>query len=298
VLAAQSDPAGPPAALARLRLASRILTAVGIGLAIVVWVLYFPAKGNPADAATYYGIDMGDMYGDWRLGASDAYQYAPLFAQLTWPLRQLPFDAYVAVVRGLSLIAVAWLAGPFTAVVIFLPPVASEINAGNINLFLAVAVALGLRYPAAWAAVLLTKVTPGVGLLWFVVRRRWRSLGIALVTTALVAGGSFVIAPEQWLAWGNLLITNRGLSTASFPYYLELWVRLPLAVSIILVAGTWGRWWPVAIATTIAAPSLYFPTQAIATGALPGLREDAWAALERRLEKRAARQAAPSGTSE
>jgi hypothetical protein len=147
VLAAQSDPAGPPAALARLRLASRILTAVGIGLAIVVWVLYFPAKGNPADAATYYGIDMGDMYGDWRLGASDAYQYAPLFAQLTWPLRQLPFDAYVAVVRGLSLIAVAWLAGPFTAVVIFLPPVASEINAGNINLFLAVAVALGLRYP-------------------------------------------------------------------------------------------------------------------------------------------------------
>ncbi len=296
--AAPNDPARFPAALARLRQASRILTAVGIGLAIVVWVTYFPAKGNPADAATYYGIDMCDMYGGWRLGASDAYQYAPVFAQLTWPLRQLPFEAYVAVVRGLSLIAVVWLAGPFSVIVLFLPPVASEINAGNINLFLAAAIALGLRYPAAWALVLVTKVTPGVGLLWFVVQRRWRSLGIALGATALVAGVSFVLAPEQWIAWGNLLATNRGLSTATYPYYVELWVRLPLAVAITLAAGAWGRWWPVAIATTIAAPSLYFPTQAIATGALPGLREDVWAALERRASRGAARQAARRSTPE
>ena len=284
--AGPNDPAHSTATLARLRQAGRILTAVGIGLAVVVWVIYFPAKGNPADAATYYGIDMDDMYGGWRLGASDAYQYSPVFAQLTWPLRQLPFEAYVAVVRGLSLIAVVWLAGPFTAVVLFLPPVASEINAGNINLFLAVAIALGLRYPATWAAILLTKVTPGVGLLWFVVRRRWRALGIALGATVLVAGVSFVIAPEQWLAWVNLLATNRGLSTASYPYYVELWVRLPIAIVITLAAGAWGRWWPVAIATAIAAPSLYFPTQAIATGALPGLREDGWAALERRVTRR------------
>lgn len=291
-------PAYPSVTLERLRRASRLLTAIGIGLAIVVWLLYFPARGNPADAATYYGIDMGDMYGGWRLGASDAYQYAPVFAQLTWPLRQLPFDAYVAVVRGLSLIAVVWLAGPFSAVVLFLPPVASEINAGNVNLFLAVAVALGLRYPATWAAVLLTKVTPGVGLLWFVVQRRWRSLRIALGATALVAGVSFAIAPEQWIAWVNLFATNRGLSTASYPYYVELWVRLPIAVVIVLAAGAWGRWWPVAIAATIAAPLLYFPSQSIAAGALPGLREDGWGALERRLERRAARQAAPSGTPE
>lgn len=279
--------------LERLRLASRILTAIGIGLAIVVWLLYFPAKGNPADAATYYGIDMGDMYGGWRLGASDAYQYAPVFAQLTWPLRQLPFEAYVAVIRGLSLIAVVWLAGPFTAIVLFLPPVAAEINAGNINLFLAVAVALGLRYPATWAAVLLTKVTPGIGLLWFVVRRRWQALAIALGSTAAIVALSFAISPGQWIAWFNLLVANRGLSTASYPYFIELWIRLPVAIAIVVAAAAWGRWWPVAIATTIAAPLLYFPSQAIATGALPGLREDGWTALERRMRRGATPPGAP-----
>ena len=43
-----------------------------------------------------------------------------------------------------------------------------------------VAIVLGFRWPFTWAFVLLTKVTPGVGLLWFAVRREWRSLAIAL----------------------------------------------------------------------------------------------------------------------
>jgi len=38
---------------------------------------------------------------------------------------------------------------------------------------LAVAIAVGFRYPAAWALVLITKVTPGIGLVWFAVRREW-----------------------------------------------------------------------------------------------------------------------------
>ena len=46
----------------------------------------------------------------------------------------------------------------------------------------------GFRYPWTWGFVLLTKVTPGVGLLWFAVRREWRALAIALgVTGAIVA---------------------------------------------------------------------------------------------------------------
>ena len=233
---------------------------------------------------------MDDMYGGWQLGAPDAYQYAPVFAQVTWPLRQLPFEAFVALLRGLSLVALVALAGPLTAVVLFLPPVAAEINAANINLLLAAAIAAGLRYPATWAAVLLTKVTPAVGLLWFVPRRRWRALGIALGTTAAVAGISFVLAPEQWIAWIELLASNRGTSTATFPYFLELGVRLPIAIAIALAAGLWGRWWPVAIASAIAAPVLYFPAQSIATGALPGLRQDAWTWLERRATPGAARR--------
>ena len=69
-------------------------------------------------------------------------------------------------------------------------PVSQEILIGNIHLLLAAAIVLGFRWPGTWAFVLLTKVTPGVGLLWFAVRREWRSLGIALGATAAIVAVS------------------------------------------------------------------------------------------------------------
>ena len=44
-----------------------------------------------------------------------------------------------------------------------------ELSGGNIRL-LGVAAVIGFRRPP-WSFVILTKVTPGIGLLWFVVRR-------------------------------------------------------------------------------------------------------------------------------
>jgi hypothetical protein len=78
----------------------------------------------------------------------------------------------------------AWLGWRRTLLVLAFPPVALELYHGNIHLLLAAAIGLGLRYPWTWAFVLLTKVTPGVGLIWFAVRREWRQLGIALGVTA------------------------------------------------------------------------------------------------------------------
>ncbi len=49
---------------------------------------------------------------------------------------------------------------------------------------------IGFRYPAAWSLILLTKITPGIGLLWFAVRREWRALAIALGATAAIASVS------------------------------------------------------------------------------------------------------------
>ena len=81
-----------------------------------------------------------------------------------------------------------YLAGPFTIFVLFTVPVASEINAGNIQLMLALAIVLGFRWPATWAFVVLTKLTPGIGALWFALRRQWRSFGIAVGATLAIAG--------------------------------------------------------------------------------------------------------------
>ena len=107
------------------------------------------------------------------------------------------FEAYVAVSRAIELVAAFWLAGPALFLALLLPPVATEINAANINLILVVAIVLGFRWPALWAIVLLTKPTMAVGLLWFVFRRDYRSLAIALGTTLAIAAVSFVDQPGR-----------------------------------------------------------------------------------------------------
>ena len=70
------------------------------------------------------------------------------------------------------------------------PVHAMEVAGGNVSLLLAVAIVVGFRWPAAWALVLLTKITPGIGLLWFAVRREWRHLAIALGATAAIVAVS------------------------------------------------------------------------------------------------------------
>jgi len=63
------------------------------------------------------------------------------------------------------------------------------------------AIVAGFRWPGAWSFLLLTKVTPGIGVLWFAVRREWHSFGIALATTLLVVVISFALAPHLWFQW-------------------------------------------------------------------------------------------------
>ena len=82
----------------------------------------------------------------------------------------------MAVWTAIMLVAVRFLTGPrWFALGALLAVV--ELSGGNISLLLAVAMVIGFRWPAAWAFVILTKVTPGIGLLWFAVRRAWRPAG-------------------------------------------------------------------------------------------------------------------------
>ena len=62
---------------------------------------------------------------------------------------------------------------------------------------------LGFRYPWTWGFVLLTKVTPGIGLLWFAVRREWRALAIALGVTGVIVAVSLVLDRPAVAATGS-----------------------------------------------------------------------------------------------
>ena len=263
-----------------LRIGRDALVIVGIVLAAWVWLEFTRSGGQPVDVRYYWAANPADLYPHPELGEHNGYNYSPAFELVVAWGRNLPFEVFVAIWRAVLLAALVYMAGPFTILVLFAVPVASEVNAGNIQILLALAVVWGFRWPGTWAFVILTKLTPGVGLLWFAVRREWRAVGIALAVTAVVAGIAFVLRPGAWLGYLELL--TRAPAPAVAPYYLTFWQRLPFALAFI-VFGAWrGYRWPVVVGATLALPVYYIISSSMLVGVIPFLRE----ALGREIERR------------
>ena len=149
-------------------------------------------------------------------------------------------------------------------------PVAIDIWYGNIHLLMALAIVLGFRYPAAWSLLLLTKITPGVGLLWFAFRREWRSLAVALGATAAIAAVSFLLAPGLWQEWVEQL-QRSSTRPPQFGIFPDAPARVRLIPAALLVA--WGaltnRAWTVPVAATLALPVLWFNGLAMLAAVMP-----------------------------
>lgn len=228
-------------------------------LGIVALAMLWPGL-NLADAHAYWAAPLDDLYGSARAGGADAYLYAPAFAQGIAPLKALPWAAFAGVWLLLLALCLVAIAGPWGLGAALIPPVLIELHAGNIHLLLALAVGLGLRYPSAWAFVLLTKPTLGVGLLWFAARREWRQLAVALGATTAVAAISFAVAPGAWAAWVDALLANasRPISTDySGVVHIPLLVRLPVAALVVVWGARTNRPWVLAVAATLALPILW-----------------------------------------
>ena len=200
-----------------------------------------------SDAAIYWSAPLDDPYAGARIGGLGAYLYSPAFLQLMAPFRLLPWETFHLLWSLILLGCLVWLVGRLTPVVIVLPPVTDEIIVGNINLLIAVAVALGFRYAASWSFPLLTKVLPGFGLLWF----DWAGV---LVESALHPG------------------TDHIPLTALLP--IPLWLRLPVAAALIVVAARRGRAWLMPVAIVLALPALWMSALVILL-AIPRLRRTA-----------------------
>ena len=76
------------------------------------------------------------------------------------PFTHLPFDVFRV---GYGILELAVLAVSGLAYTLIIPGVVEDVVRGNIHVLLAMAIVAGFRLPAAWAAVLLTKVTPPRG---------------------------------------------------------------------------------------------------------------------------------------
>ena len=242
----------------RGRLARDAARLAGIGIVIFVWWL-LTFNDYQHDARAYWSVDLDSLYARGQVGGEDAYLYSPAFAQLIVPLTLLPWPVFAGVWAALNLGALVWMAGPVIAgILLVVPgsPVIDEVGTGNIHLVLAAAIVLAFRWPAAWSLPLLTKVTPGIGLLWLAGARRWRSLAIALGATLAIVLVSFALAPQLWFAWVDVLTGNvdRPIPTEIAIIPGPLWARSALA-GVIAIAGGWRGWrWTVPVAATVALP--------------------------------------------
>lgn len=240
-----------------MRLAARrFVLCLGLGVAVAVLITWTRIGGSPVDAFCYYSMDPASPY-----RADRCFLYTPPVAEVMAVIQPVvPFDAFVITLRTLEMISLALLTGPAIGGVLLIPAVEIELNAANINLLLIGAVLLGFRYPWTWAFAILTKLTPGIGLLWFAVRREWRSLAIALGTTGAVAAISFVLEPGLWSAYLSALVAAP--DETSFP----IWMRLPLAAAVVIWGARSNHRWAMVVAVFLALPRWYFLSPVVLVG--------------------------------
>lgn len=260
-----------PAVIARLR------ARLGLDLAIILAVVLVglrlfdiePWTSRLLDVHTYWLTRDGFEYAldPYSIGA---YLYAPTFAQVLAPLTALPWPLFAAVWTALICGAYIWMTGRWAFPLVLTVVVGLEIFLGQIDLLIAAAIVIGFRYPAVWAFPLLTKVAPGIGLLWFAVRREWRSLAIAGGATVAVSAVSAVLAPDAWAAWLDMLrrsLFERQVLEGPF-IGVDVWLRLPFAVLLMIWGARTDRHWTVPISVLLAMPILWFNVLTLAVAAV------------------------------
>jgi hypothetical protein len=242
-----------------------LLLAVSAGICVQVFVLLTMSGGDPVDALCYWltGLDLAHPYNR----AQFQFGYSPVVAQIMAPLFSLPFAVFAGILRFFEVVSLVLLTGPLAGALIFTTPVASEVNAANINLPIAVIMVLGFRWPALWAIPLLTKPSMAVGLLWFVLRGEWRKAAIPIAIAGALAVISFLFDQRVWFDWLRFLRENP--QDGGWPYPYSLWARLPISLAIIVWGARTNRPWTVALGSALALPRLYYQSPAILIALVP-----------------------------
>lgn len=149
---------------------------------------------------------------------------------------------------------------------------------GNIYTLLAAAAVVGMKKLLAWSFPILTKLTAGVGLLWFAVcGEGWRVLqaagGLSLIVVV-----SCHLDPRQWHAWVRLLFGHRNGTPDSQTSFL---LRCLPALGLVAIGARKPWCW-------LIAPARAWPARPSGTSyrlrcrqpspGLPGCRGRTWSA--------------------
>jgi len=252
-----------------------------VGLVVLMMMLSEPfdpdSFGPGQDARAYWAAPLAQPYEPGSVGHESAFLYSPAFLFALSPLQALPWPLFVGLWTTLLLAVLFWLARP----VLFLPLLLltlPEIWGGNITILLAAAIVLGFSRPWSWAFPLLTKVTPGVGLLWFAARREWLNLGIAIAATLAAIAVVALALPGLWSEWFQLLVSSAGSSTVPGSVPIPLVWRLPVAVAVIVYAARRGERWLLPVGVLLAMPVIWWGSLALLSASVALKRDvmEAW----------------------
>src|SRR5215213_2828314 len=252
----------------RTAIAAAVLVAVIFSAARLLGL--YPWNERIFDLWAYWSTRTGFDYATAQPGASGAYLYSPAFAHLISPLTSLPFPVFAAIWTALLVAALGWLTGWRAFFIGVLAPVTMSIAIGQTDLLMAAAIVLGFRWPAAWVLPIVTKVTPGIGLLWFAVRREWRQLAIALGVTFAVVAVSWAVDPRAWQGWIAMLVRFDFPTTANGVYLpIPVWTRLPLVALLIAWGARTDRPWVLPIGVCFSLPTVWLNTPTILLAIFP-----------------------------
>ena len=274
----QADPE-PSGRWKRQRLVLVPLAAIGAVLLIVIVWIYWR---NPGDAFAYWLAAIRLVAGEpvYVTGeaafAPYAYHYPPPLAQVLAPFTLVvPALAYVIAYRVVLLLVTWELAGRrmlwMLALIAFLP-VALELRFENVNLLMALGIVYGLgRWPWLFAVGAVVKVSPGLGIIYLALRRRWRDAIVSSAVGVAIVAVSYALDPGLWRAFLDAIgdrATITGNSLLPFPYAARAIAGLVLTIAGGIVGRRRGELLLVA-GMTIANPNLALNGFAVLAAAIP-----------------------------
>ncbi|MEV6095644.1 mannosyltransferase [Nocardia sp. NPDC051981] len=225
------------------------LAAAALGISVLVrllWALFWPSNLILVDLHVYVegaaNLFRGNLY-DWTDSSRSPqfplpFTYPPFAALVLYPLHFLPFDvvavgwllATAAALFGIVWIslemmvgreamherswrttAVAWTAGGM-----WLEPVRSTLDYGQVNVFLVLLAMLAARSARWWVSGALiglgagVKLTPAVTGLYFVARRQWLAVIWSAVAFAGTIGLTFLLTPGETRRYFGELVGDPG----------------------------------------------------------------------------------------
>jgi len=258
------------------------------GAFVALRLFSVPPWDQSVDAYAYWKpVEGGSPYAGATVGAMGAYLYSPAFKLLFVPFGMLPWPVFNALWTVLNLTLLRAIAGRLALLTLLFPPVPFEIISGNVHLLLAAVAVWWICRPALWAIPFLTKVSPGIGVLWHAFRREWRSFWIALGVTAVIVALSFLLVPGWWSDW---LVVLRGapipVDTPGWYLPISPWVRLPASLVLLAWGALTDRRWAVPMAMLLAMPVLWLNSFALLVALIPLLSPPRAGGLPRGLARR------------